>query len=355
MTKLPFSVAHLANEALLAETRKLAAVERQSTAQLIAALAEIDARRLYLGEGCSSLFTWCTQVLHLSEHAAYARIEAARAARRFPAILHLLADGAIHLTAVCLLAPHLTPDNHEELLAGARHKSRCDVERIVAALRPQPAVPASVRKLPEPRQPDVPPTALVRSPVDVARDEPVKAMPPIAPSSRPVLKPLAPERYKVQFTVSRETFEKLRRVQDLLRHSIPDGDVAVVFDRALTLLLEDVERTKLAATERPAAEKTAVRRSRSIAAAVRREVWKRYGGRCAFVGTTGRCAETGFLEFHHVVPYAAGGATDAANLQLRCRAHNGYEAEQYFGPSELRESRAAYGAPRAGTTRSGPS
>ncbi len=45
-----------------------------------------------------------------------------------------------------------------------------------------------------------------------------------------------------------------------------------------------------------------------------------------------RCTERGFLEFHHVTPYAAGGVSTADNIQLRCRAHNGYEAERYFGP-----------------------
>src|SRR5438045_1839770 len=124
---------------------------REATARLIAALAEVDARRLYLGEGCSSLFTYCTQVLHLSEHAAYGRIEAARAVRRFPTILELLADGAIHLTAICLLAPHLTAENHRDLLAAAHHKTKRDVEQMVAALRPLPPVPSSVRKLPLPK------------------------------------------------------------------------------------------------------------------------------------------------------------------------------------------------------------
>jgi hypothetical protein len=59
---------------------------------------------------------------------------------------------------------------------------------------------------------------------------------------------------------------------------------------------------------------------------VKRAVSARDGGRCAFAGTTGPCPETGFLEFHHVLPFAAGGATDAGNLELRCRAHNAYEA-----------------------------
>ena len=135
----------------------------------------------------------------------------------------------------------------------------------------------------------------------------------------------------MQFTVSRATHDRLRRVQDLLRHSIPNGDPAAIFDRALTLLLVDLEKAKLAATDRPRAARSTARRSRHIPAAVRREVWKRDGARCAFVGTQGRCEQRDFLEFHHLAPYAAGGATVVENLELRCRAHNVYEAEKYFG------------------------
>ena len=109
---------------LLLEVRRLAVQERKAKAQLIAVLGELDARRLYLAEGCSSLFTYCTQVLHLSEHAAYGRIEAARAARKWPVVLELLADGSLHLTAVALLSRHLTTENHQSLLAAARHKSK---------------------------------------------------------------------------------------------------------------------------------------------------------------------------------------------------------------------------------------
>ena len=65
---------------------------------------------------------------------------------------------------------------------------------------------------------------------------------------------------------------------------------------------------------------------------MKREVWARDGGRCAFVGREGRCMEKGFVEFHHVVPYAAGGEASTTNVELRCRSHNAYEAECYFGP-----------------------
>jgi hypothetical protein len=65
---------------------------------------------------------------------------------------------------------------------------------------------------------------------------------------------------------------------------------------------------------------------------VRREVTARDAGRCRFVSPDGhRCEETRFLEFHHLVPYARGGRATVENIQLRCRAHNGYEVDLFFG------------------------
>lgn len=331
MTNSLICLAHLADADLLTEVHRLAAAERQTTAALIASLMELDARRLYLGQGCSSLFTYCTQVLHFSEHAAYGRIEAARAARRFPMILDLLADGSLTLTAVGLLAPHLTAENHPDVLAAARHQSKRDVEHLVARLRPQPAAPSTVRKLPAPRQMAVP--SAVPPDSTGLMDGPGSSTPsiPQRPARSTVVRPLAPERYKIQVTVSRETYEKLRRAQDLLRHTIPSGDPAVIVDRALTVLVADLERRKLAATDRPRAARATAPRGRHIPAAVKRAVWKRDEAQCAFVGTNGRCRETAFLEVHHRVPYAAGGRAVVDNLELRCAAHNAYEAQQYFG------------------------
>ena len=223
----------------------------------IALLAQLDARRLYLGAGCSSLFAYCTQVLHLSEHAAYGRIEAARTANMFPIVLDLLRDGSLTLTAITLLAPHLTPVNHRDVLRDARHKSKREVEHLLARLRPQPAVPATVRKLPA----QTPHDTHVASTGEQGVEHHGACVPSPRPAARPaVVAPLAPERYKVQFTMSRETHDKLRRVQDLLRHSIPDGDPAAIFDRALTLLLSDLERAKLAATAAAADVASADRR-----------------------------------------------------------------------------------------------
>ena len=107
----------LSDDDLIAETKRLVAAERVATVALLRSLMEIDTRRLYLREGCSSLFTYCTHVLHLAEGAAYNRIEAARTARRFPDVLNALTSGRITFTTIRLLAPHLTDDNHRELIA----------------------------------------------------------------------------------------------------------------------------------------------------------------------------------------------------------------------------------------------
>jgi len=73
--------------------------------------------------------------------------------------------------------------------------------------------------------------------------------------------------------------------------------------------------------------------SRSVPDAVRRAVWSRDGGQCAFVSETGRrCGEQTFLELHHIHPYALNGPTSVGNISLRCRGHNAYESEMVFGP-----------------------
>jgi len=329
VTSTIHSFSHFSDDELLATVKRLATTECQATAALVRSLMELDVRRLYLGEGYSSLFTYCTQALHLAEGAAYNRIEAARAAQRFPAILTALEEGAVTLTTVRLVAPHLTRANHHDVLARARHKGKREIEELVASLRPLPPAPSTIRKLPEPRQVPLDTKPVAPSPMAAAPSLPV-VMPAIRKAPPPTAMPLAPERYKLQFTISRETHEKLRRVQALGRHLIPSGDPAEIFDRALTLLLHDLERRRCAAVTAPRAARETVGGSRHIPASVKRNVWRRDEGRCAYIGREGRCTERGFLEYHHVRPFAAGGVATTANIELRCRAHNAHEASLFF-------------------------
>jgi hypothetical protein len=171
------------------------------------------------------------------------------------------------------------------------------------------------------------------------------------------VRPLAPDRYQVTFTASGETREKLELAQDLLRHAIPSGDAAQIFARALDVLVEELVKQKYAATRQERVSRGQADESRHIPAEVKRAVFLRDRGRCAFVGTESRrCGERGFVEFHHVVPYAAGGRPTVDNIALRCRPHNTYEAELFYGPGKryggagvVKETPAAFACVAADT------
>jgi hypothetical protein len=110
---------HLSNRALELTVLRLARRERQATVELMTHLAEFDRRRLYREAGYSSLYVYCTDLLKLSNDEAYNRMKAARTIRKFPQTLDLLAEGSLNLTTVRLIAPHLTPENHDEVLRAA--------------------------------------------------------------------------------------------------------------------------------------------------------------------------------------------------------------------------------------------
>jgi len=184
--------------------------------------------------------------------------------------------------------------------------------------------------------------------------------------TKPIV-PLSPRRYKIEITVDEETHDKLRSLQDLLGRSATGRDAAAIISRAIDVLLvrtlarkagctdrprsttptkekctdrpKPTTSTNAECTDRPAATPTADttesqrgQRSRTIPAAVRREVWRRDSGRCCYVDARGRrCRETGNIEFHHKAPFAMGGPPTPENIELRCAAHNQYQADLDFG------------------------
>ncbi len=352
---------HLSDHDLLARIGVLAGKEREATVELVAHLAALDARpTLFAAAGHGSLFTYCTEVLQLSEDATCNRIHAARACRDFPVILDRLASGAMSLTSVRILRPHLTPENHEAVIARACGRSRREIEALVAELAPRPDVPSSVRELPTATPAPTlvtaatSPATRVEAPTLASPEPapPVSSPPPLVTTRRPIIETTSPERYRVQFTIGKDSHDKLRRLQALLRREIPDGDPGAIFDRALTLLLEKVEKAKLGAAAkprprpiRPGADRhlrTPILPSRDVPRHVQRAVSQRDGDQCAFVSKDGhRCTERTFLEFHHIQPYALGGLATVENISLRCRRHNQYEADLVFGPhgtSVIREA-----------------
>jgi hypothetical protein len=294
----PTSLAGVPDRELLHALGALISRDRQVEADLLAHLGEVEARGLHLEQGFASMFAYCTEVLHFSEATAYHRIQAARAARTYPILLDRIHRGEIHLSGVKLLAPHLTPGNCVELLDRARHRSKRAIEEMLADRAPKPDASSFVRRLPSPGP--LGPASLGASP-----SSPVAQVVSgtTSGSTSPHPEPLGQERFKIQFTASRTLREKLRRAQALLRHQIPEGDLAEIFDRALTLLIEDTRRKKFAETSRPARRQHPGRvgpASRHIPAEIKRAVVARDGERCAFVARNGRrCRSHDLLEFHH--------------------------------------------------------
>lgn len=336
-------VSDLPSDALLIHTRTLAADERHSTAALLEALAEIDKRGEFRALGYNSMFAFCTRDLLLSEGAAYERIEAARAVRLFPCALKCVKDGSLTVTNLRVLMPVLTRENHVALIDKAKRKTKDQVVAMLAELRPRRDVAPMVRRLVDAK-------ALLVTDDTVAIATPQQSVPapPQAPatrlsmSSRAVVAPLSPARYKIQCTVDQQTHDDLRRLQSLMRHQVPNGDPAAIIKKALATLRADVEKRKLGAVTRPLRRPRPTKDgSRHVPQHVRREVWKRDGGQCRFVGSSGRCEAFDCLELHHVVPFARGGETSVQNLELRCRTHNHYEAEVEYGAAFMRDKRGA--------------
>jgi len=346
----------LTDDALVDRIAALTGSERVTTAALIVHLVELEGRNLHLAQGFRSLFGYCRHVLHFSEQESYNRMQAVHAARRFPVILALLAEGGLHLTAVRLLAPHLRDADHLALLGGAIHKSRREVVALLARWFPSPDVASSVRKLPTAPvaataaagvgseaagesatevapQPGTPAVSTPRpEATQPGTAAPTPTRGPVPAAQPSVVAPLSADRYRLQVTLDEAAHEDLRCLQDLMRREILDGDPAAIVARALRLLREDAERKAFSATTRPRADGSTKPGSRDIPAHVERAVWLRDEGQCAFEGAEARCSERSFLEFHHVRPWAVGGPPSVENIALRCRAHNAYEAAVYFGP-----------------------
>jgi hypothetical protein len=286
----------------------------------------------------------------MSEDVAYKRICAARAARRFPAIFDALADGRLHVSAVVMLAPHLTPGMADDLLAAAAHKSKAAIERLLAERFPRPDLPTVIQTIPPAVATAGPAVERVDTPtlelapgrvVRIPGPNPPAAIVPLAPPppsrTRPV--PLLPGKHAVQFTMDEGMYEDLLAVQALLGHVLSSGDLVEVLRRALRELRQQLEKRKFAKSDRPRAQRGPAR-GRHIPAAVRRAVLERDGGQCTFVSEKGkRCESRSRLEFDHIEAFARGGQATVSGVRLRCRAHNQFAAECTFGSEFMREKR----------------
>lgn len=238
MSKVRESCLAASDEELASRLERVSTVEKRVSAILVAHLGEFDVRKLWAEAGYTSLFSYCTSKLGMSEQAAYKRIAAARAAIRYPEILDRLADGRIHLSSVAVLAPHLTDENVSDVLERAIRKTKYELEKIVAALHPRPDRRDFVRALPSP----------IASPMPVGEPPPIETLGMVSSSHTPDLipegrfigreEPLSPGRVHFGFTGSEALREKIKRVKELTWHCDPAGRLEVVIERLADYYLD---------------------------------------------------------------------------------------------------------------------
>jgi hypothetical protein len=315
----------LADDELEAALQRCVGQVAQTEARIVAHLAEVDARRLHLLRG-HSLWEYCLVRLGLSESEAYYRICAARLARKFPLVFELLEQRKIHLTALALIAKYLTAENHVEILSEASGKTKRRILEQLVRRFPKADVPNQLRKL------AVPHNAVAAGPSGS-------------------LEPLSPDRYCLQLQVSAALKAKIELARDMMSHANPTGDLAVVVERGLDLLIAQLGQRRFGQTKRPRAAPASVqpqqgkasrastaRKRAHISHATRRQIVNVDELRCCYVGKDGhRCSQRAFLQFHHMQAWARGGPDTPDNLCLLCAAHNLLLGEQTFGKESSRD------------------
>ncbi|MEE2960577.1 MAG: hypothetical protein VYA34_07515, partial [Myxococcota bacterium] len=292
-------------------------LNRKGEARFIALLNEIDHRRLFAEEGYSSMFKFCVGHLHLSEAATYKRIGAGRVIRQYPIALEMLEEGEIHLTAINIIRPCLTSENHLKVLRLCKHKTRVEVELLAAQLSSE----RSARK--KKKKPKAEIRALPSFDFDnLGFDNPQRELSPkpadtSAPAKqnefkqndrkedeRGVLKPsLSPRRFRLSVDIEQSIQEKLTRAQELSpfgKSSLQD-----VLSASLDLLIKERMKMKFKQGSSPhralSSTQTTKATGRHIPSAIKREVADRDNFQCTFTSSSGhRCKEKQGLEYHHL-------------------------------------------------------
>src|SRR6188768_2195440 len=284
------SLSHLADAELLTSTGRLVGASNKLLSQLLLHLAEVETRGIHRARACASLYTYCIYELRMSEDAAARRVSAARLVKRFPVLYDAIASGELHLTGLLMLGPQLTVENHVEVLARAKHRTKKELAKLLRTLQPLPDLPARIEPLgPAPARPAstrpswaqcveaLSPPVRELPPGDAPRDwigddlgevmgtdgtgaandgqraadstrEALFGPAPARPETTPITGPL---RYSVQFSAAEEYVQLVERAKALLSHAHTKSSLEEIHLRAMRLLVADLEKRRFAKTARP--------------------------------------------------------------------------------------------------------
>ena len=330
--------------------------EQEHKGRLLAHLAEIDAQKLYLPAAYSSMHAWCTGALGMSPDRATRCIQAARTARRLPADVRRGARRPLEPERGLRAGAAPDVDNASELVAAAARKSvrrsatcssaasrrhcswlgaptaaawetthtLCDVAHCVRRSQ------VRFRSLQTSGTCDGCMRARRLSKSLLVKLENNATSQVAAPTER--REPL-PHRTRVELWLDDDAMADLQAALELDSHNVGPREHSKLVARALKAYRLLLAKRRCAETSQPRESRRASKSARLVPADVKREVWRRDGGRCTFTSDAGhRCEARSRLELDHVQPVARGGESTVENLRLRCRAHNQFTAEQAVRP-----------------------
>jgi hypothetical protein len=319
--------------------------ERNSQANFILLLCEISERKLHIAMGYSSLMVYCVQHFQLTEFSAYRRMQIARVAKKFPALVEAIRGQKVSLTTAAMIAPKLKENSVAEQIGECSGKSKEQVKRILAVWEPKADVKESVRHLKasdknDPISAHVFPAPGTNSDVTLNNFSGFFATPTVSealPKAKEEVKPLSADRTCLRFSIKADTEEKLKRAQEISGANRLDD----VLDLLLEAYLEKKDPSRREARREKRAEKKESRSEetapRTATPRLKDKALARVGHQCSYVSADGnRCAERTRLELEHIKPRGRGGDNSEGNLTILCKSHNLYLAELHYGREKMR-------------------
>jgi 5-methylcytosine-specific restriction endonuclease McrA len=357
----------LSNDALLQNTQALVTEERKLTNEILWHLHEIQERRLYAEKGYASLFEYAVQALRYSEAAAGRRIAAMRLLVDVPEIENALQQGEITLSTLSTVQSFIQRKNSnrdgkpvskaekKELVLSLQGKSKRECEKALFELDPAAALPKERERVASATQTEI---RFVADDELMQKLQSIKELDSHVLSNPSYLKlfhriaDIALKELDPLSKTKRATSTTPNHTLNASKHSLPTSKIASA------LKPENVGSSNTPGTAHscdsdishssdssnanhsqpmtPPAELKKTANPRYVPAAIRREIWKRDQGRCAYKSPEGmRCTSRFALQIDHITPIAWDGKNEPSNLQLLCREHNRLKAVAQIGPTVM--------------------
>jgi hypothetical protein len=274
----------LSNETLDANLKSLVQQERELTSEILGHIAEVDRRKLYLKLSYRSLFDYLSQHLGYSNGNAQRHLDAARLLNDVPDLNERLESGKLNQSHVTLVQKAIRQKKKETRVSISKEEKQALVQQVMGKTQ------AESEKI-------------VAQSLDLKIKQAPKTLHQQDGSVR------------LEVTLSKEQWEKLTQMRELLSNSLPAGSWEEVLEYVADKVI--AQKTKARTEPKPSSNQEV------ISTSVRKFILQR-DKCCQHTNPINnrRCESKWNLQVDHIQPLWAGGTSAAENLQALCAAHN---------------------------------